>query len=259
MQYFPVFITAIFCLNTAIVQADDNNPAEQDGVTVGLASRYAPRYSGASDYYWNPLPVFQARQGAFFADTDKGIGYDLQAGGFYLEQTLGYSFGRTDHNSSWRDGSHRLQGMGTIDGALNTGIEIGWQFSDRLSVAAKAILPLTDSQGAQYQGSITDIFFKNQDDSLGFQASLLFGDARYNTLFYGVSSAQSQRSGYRTYHAGGGLYGQSLYLFWTHQVDRHWAVNLLAGYTHLNDKAADSPIVYRTHQGEGTLAVTYRF
>ncbi|WP_026357875.1 MipA/OmpV family protein [Dickeya zeae] len=52
-----------------------------------------------------------------------------------------------------------------------------------------------------------------------------------------------------------GLYGQS----GSHQFDSHWTTLLRGGYTHLNDKASDSPIVFRADQGEGTVAVTYTF
>lgn len=37
------------------------------------------------------VPVLQGRNGAFFIDTQKGVGYDLQnASGWYFEHTLGY-------------------------------------------------------------------------------------------------------------------------------------------------------------------------
>ncbi|ACT08046.1 MltA-interacting MipA family protein [Dickeya chrysanthemi Ech1591] len=259
VRHRPFYIATLFFAVSNLSWADDTAPGQQDGVTLGLAAHNAPRYSGSDERAWAMLPVIQARQGAFFFDTAKGAGYDLQFGQFYLEHTLGYAPGRTDKKSSFRAGSDKLRGMGNIDGVLNTAVALGWQFTDQLSVEAKAILPLTDSQGVQYQTSLTSILFQDKSDTLGAQGTLLFGDARYNNLFYGVNQQQSQNSGYRTYQAESGLYGQSISLFWTHQFDPHWAATLSGSYTHLNDKAADSPIVFSANQSEGTFAVTYAF
>jgi hypothetical protein len=67
------------------------------------------------------VPVLQGRNGAFFIDTQKGVGYDLQnASGWYFEHTLGYDLGRADKNASWRAGANNLKGMGDIDASLNT-------------------------------------------------------------------------------------------------------------------------------------------
>src|SRR5690606_33556712 len=102
------------------------------------------------------VPVVQARKGAFFIDSQKGLGYDLQAdNGLYLEHTLGYGLGRSDKNSSWREGANNLKGMGNIDATLNTAFALGWSITPWLVVEGKATLPLTDSQGIQYQTSLT--------------------------------------------------------------------------------------------------------
>ncbi|SLM61965.1 MULTISPECIES: MipA/OmpV family protein [Dickeya] len=260
MRHTPLYLaTLLFVIGSPVSQADDTRPDQKDGVTIGLATLNAPRYSGSNERQWDWLPVIQARQGAFFFDTAKGAGYDLQFGQFYLEHTLGYAAGRTDKKSSFRPGSDKLRGMGKIDGVLNTALTLGWEFTDQLSVEAKAIAPLTDSQGMQYQTSVNATLFQNDSDTLGAQASLLFGDARYNNLFYGVTASQSANSGYRAYQTNGGLYGQSVSVFWSHRFTPQWASTLSGSYTHLNDKVADSPIVFQPDQFTGIMAVTYSF
>lgn len=112
----------------------------------------------------------------------QGIGYDLQAdNGLYLEHTLGYSLGRTDKNSTWRDGSAKLRGMGNNDTATaNTALAVGWS-APWLSFEGKATLPLTDSQGVHYQTSVT-LLPLNDTDTVALQSAAL-GDRRYmNTL-----------------------------------------------------------------------------
>ncbi|BBR05273.1 hypothetical protein WP3S18C02_25430 [Klebsiella quasipneumoniae] len=134
---------------TSCVQANDN--ASSGSFTIGLGGRYAPRYSGSDKQVWQVVPVLQGRNGAFFIDSQKGVGYDLQnTSGWYFEHTLGYDLGRKDKNASWRAGANNLKGMGDIDVSLNTALAVGWQAFSWLSVEGKATLPLTDSQGVSY-------------------------------------------------------------------------------------------------------------
>lgn len=187
-------------------QADDGTAS--DSLTVGLGGEYAPRYSGSDKQVWQVVPVLQGRKGAFFIDAQKGGGYDLQNdSGWYFEHTLGYDFGRAEKNSGWREGANNLKGMGDIDATLNTGLSAGWQAAPWLSMEGKATLPLTDSQGASYQASVTLIPLQNNQDTVAFQSAALFGDSRYLNTWYGVSERQSRRTGYRRYAAPGGFYG----------------------------------------------------
>ncbi|CCJ78136.1 Outer membrane protein V [Cronobacter muytjensii 530] len=180
----------------------------------------------------------QARHGAFFFDTEKGLGYDLQSdSGVYVEQSLGVSPGRADKDSDWRDGADSLKGMGSIKTALNTGLALGWAVTPWLVAEGKATLPLTDSQGVQYQTSLTLLPFQDAADTVAFQTAVLFGDSRYMNTFYGVSNS----------------------LIWSHQFGEHWGTTLSAGYTWLGDNAADSPIVRQRNQTSAAVAVTYTF
>ena len=122
---------------TSCVQANDN--ASSGSFTIGLGGRYAPRYSGSDKQVWQVVPVVQGRNGAFFIDSQKGVGYDLQnTSGWYFEHTLGYDLGRKDKNASWRAGANNLKGMGDIDVSLNTALAVGWQAFSWLSVEGKA-------------------------------------------------------------------------------------------------------------------------
>lgn len=63
----------------------DESTTPPPSVTLGIAGINAPRYSGADKQHWQLMPVILARDGAFFLDSQKGIGYDLQAdNGLYL-------------------------------------------------------------------------------------------------------------------------------------------------------------------------------
>lgn len=163
---------------TSCVQANDDTSSGT--FTIGLGGHYTPRYSGSDKQVWQVVPVLQGRNGAFFIDTQKGVGYDLQnASGWYFEHTLGYDLGRADKNVSWRAGANNLKGMGDIDASLNTALAVGWQALSWLSVEGKATLPLTDSQGVSYQASLTLLPVQTDHDTVAFQTAALFGDNRY--------------------------------------------------------------------------------
>jgi outer membrane scaffolding protein for murein synthesis (MipA/OmpV family) len=244
---------------SASVRADQAAPADPS-LMVGIGAVNTPRYSGSDQRQWQVVPLVQARDGAFFFDSQKGLGYDLQAdNGLYLEHTLGYNLGRSDDNNLWRDGSDKLKGMGNISAVANTAIAVGWQATPWFSVEGKATLPLTDSQGVQYQGSVTLLPWQTSTDTVALQTAALFGDARYNNTFYGVNQQQSERSGYATYHSGGGFYGMQSSLTWNHQYSAQWGSMLIGNYTWLGDKADDSPIVYRRNEFTAIAAITYSF
>lgn len=243
---------------SAGAKAEDNT--SQDGILVGLGAQSAPDYSGSDKQRWQAIPVVQARKGAIFFDSQRGLGYDLQSdSGLYLEHTLGYGFGRADHDSDWRDGSDRLSGMGNIKATMNTGIAAGWAVSPWLTLEAKAVLPLTDSQGVNYRASVTLIPVQTEEDNISLQTAALFADSRYMHTWYGVNAHQSANSGFSAYSPAAGFYGVETNLTWSHQFTRHWGGALIAGYTWLNDHAADSPIVFRHNEVTGTAAITYSF
>lgn len=229
-------------------------------LTVGVGGQSAPRYSGSDKRQWQVLPLVQARDGAFFFDSVKGLGYDLQSDtGLYLEHTLGYSLGRSDRDSGWRDGADNLRGMGNIKAAVNTALAVGWIATPWLSLEGKATLPLSDGQGGHYQTSATLIPLQNDKDIVAFETAALFGDSRYMNTFYGVSSPQSLRTGYARYRAAGGFYGIDSNLTWSHQFTSHWGSAVSAEYTWLGYHAGHSPIVHRRNNTTASLAVLYTF
>ncbi|WP_313656045.1 MipA/OmpV family protein [Pantoea sp.] len=238
----------------------DASATPPPSVTLGIAAINAPRYSGADKQHWQLLPLVQARDGALFFDSQKGVGYDLQTdNGFYLEHTLGYGLGRSDRNSSWRDGDDRLRGMGKIDPTLNTSLALGWSVTPWLVLEEKATLPLSDSQGVQYRTSVTLIPWQTSSDTVALQVAALSGDGRYMNTWYGVSSQQSAQSGFKRYGAAGGFYGTDSSLTWSHQFTSAWAASVIADYTWLDKHAADSPVVARRNNVSATLALSYTF
>ncbi|QUE96853.1 MipA/OmpV family protein [Klebsiella pasteurii] len=255
----PYMVVPFLMVITPGARADEA-AAPSDGLTIGVGGKYAPRYSGSDKQIWQVVPVIQGRKGAFFIDSQKGIGYDLSGdSGLYFEHTLGYDLGRAEKNSSWRDGANTLKGMGNIKATMNTAFAVGWSVTPWLTVEGKATLPLTDAQGVHYQTSATLLLVQNTQDIVALKSAALFGDSRYVNTFYGVDHQQSLRSGYRPYRSAGGFYGIDNALTWSHQYDEHWGSTLSAGYSWLGEHAADSPLVSRRNEGSVTAAITWTF
>ncbi len=253
-------ITCFALAGTASGVWADAAGASQQSLVIGMGGQSAPSYSGSDKRHWQVTPLVQAREGAFFFDSQKGLGYDLQSdNGLYLEHTLGYSLGRSDRDSDWREGSDKLKGMGNIKATVNTTMAVGWLATPWLSLEGMATLPLSDGQGGHYQTSVTFIPLQNETDMVAFKAATLFGDSRYMNTFYGISDRQSLRSGYAPYRAAGGFYGIDGNLTWSHQFTAHWGSAVSAEYTWLDDHAGHSPIVYRRNGTTVSLAVLYTF
>jgi len=252
-------VSLMLTLSVLNARAEDSHASEQN-VTVGLAASNTARYSGAKQRHWQAVPVIQWRDGPVFFDSQKGIGYDLQTeNGLYLEHTLGFSLGRSDRDSSWREGSDSLKGMGNIAPVVNTALAIGWSVTPWFIMEGKATLPLSDSQGVQYQTSVTVIPWQTKSDTVALQVAGLFGDDRYMNTFYGVNADQHARSGYSQYSAKGGFYGTDTSVTWSHQFASGWGTSLIGDYRWLDKNAADSPVVFRHNDASLTAAITYSF
>ena len=173
--------------------------------------------------------------------------------------TLGYNLGRSDRDSDWRDGSDKLRGMGKIKATVNTAFAVGWTLTPWLTVEGKATLPLSDSQGVNYQTSATLIPLQTASDTVAFSTAALFGDSRDMNTVYGISDRQSARSGYAPYQAAGGFYGTDSNLTWSHQFPPNWGALLSVDYTWLDSHAKNSPIVSRRNGTSAMLGVLYTF
>ncbi|MDF7662675.1 MipA/OmpV family protein [Erwiniaceae bacterium L1_54_6] len=255
-----LYMASLVLTGTAVTVRADDAASSQKNFSIGMAGQSLPRYSGSDKRRWQLVPLVQARDGAFFVDSQKGLGYDLQSdSGLYLEHTLGYNLGRSERNSDWRDGSDRLKGMGNIKATVNTSVAAGWSVTPWLTLEGKATVPLSDSQGVNYQTSATLIPLQTSTDTVAFSTAALFGDSRFMNTFYGISAEQSQHTGYAQYHAPGGFYGADTSLTWSHQFTPHWGALASADYIWLDKHAEESPIVLRRNEAALTLGVLYTF
>ncbi|WP_227317997.1 MipA/OmpV family protein [Cedecea davisae] len=237
-----------------------NYQEDESAVTLSLGALTSPRYSGSDEQTTSVIPLIHWQENNFFLDSIKGLGVHLQNDdGLYLEPTIGYDSGRTDKNSGLRKGSAKLKGMGNISATVNSTVALGWAVTPWLVFEGKTTLPLSDGQGVSYSTAINYIPLMDDDNTLTFQASALFGDTRFLNTWYGVSRKQNDRSGYARYSTSGGFYGADTGLTWTHQFSGHWGGWFSVNYAWLAKNAARSPIVMQRGGTTGILAINYTF
>ncbi|HDL7336656.1 TPA: MipA/OmpV family protein [Yersinia enterocolitica] len=256
------YVSATFAVCAPLVAfpALSEEPQNNNHVSIGVSAINTPRYSGSDETTTIFAPVIDVREAFLFVNFEKGLGYEIELpAGFYFQNAVGYSAGRKDKDKDMQFGSDKLRGMSEIKGTMNTSLALGWNINDRISTEISVWLPLGESYGARYTGSVTGVLLKGDSNIVTLRLAALFGDRRYNQTYYGVDARQSQGSGYAKYAPGGGMYGQSVALSWIHIFSEHWSATLGGNYTHLNDKVAESPIVFKKDGLDGFAAVSYTF
>ena len=261
MKKHNAFISGVIFLPAALMSLNAFADTESaTDITVGLGVQEAEKYSGSNEDSYSVLPYLRIQQGNFYLDSEKGLGYEYTwSNGLYAEEALGYSTGRTESDSEWRAGSDKLKGMGKIKAAINSTSTLGWKINPYLAVEGNVIMPLTDSQGMQYNAGMKFKLLETSTDKLELSSKANFGDARFINTFYGVNAEQSANSGFRKYHTGGGFYGYDAGLSWTHAFNDNWWSYANVTYTQLSSKAKNSSIVKRDDSTNVTLGIFYSF
>lgn len=220
---------------------------------IGAGAAYKPEYQGSDKYEFSAIPLFSAQ--FFDVVTVDSTGVDLkvyQVGSFRLDASIGYDIGRKE------DDADELRGMGDVDFGVTVGGKATYEFGPAsVFVGVDKTIGGSDgllvNAGAAVTAPITDSFI------LGAEASATFADTNYMESYFGVSAAQSARSGHAQYKAEAGFKSVDASLKATWLIDEHWtligkqSVGLLVG------NAADSPLVKEKFQSNTMLALGYRF
>lgn len=231
---------------------------------LGVGPGVAPEFQGAGDVDVVPYAlvdavwagrVFINWRNGLFEEIEDGIGVNAwNLPNLRVALSFRYDKGREESDSS------RLRGLGDIDGSVELAalfrliIEQHWAFSTRLR---------RDVSGG-HEGTLAD-FLLGYENWLpeGVLYDVNFGatwaNKDYMKLFFGVSAAQSARSGFDRYEPEGDFRdiffngGVTVYL------SERWFVDGRSRFALLTGDAADSPIVKDEFQVEAGVAVGYDF
>lgn len=249
--------------------ADDETPSRRSwDASVGFITSLSPEYGGAARQRVQVEPGFFVRWGRVSV---------ASRGAFVVRSADGGGGGgvRVDLSRSerWRlglglriDGGRRessspdLAGLGDIRRTFRARLSGSYRLDDGWRAGGAVTVDALDRDG----GTIGE-FTLGRDlrpwprTSVGFGASLSFGDARHLQSYYGITPQQSARSGYPVYAPGAGLRSASLGVGARTAVGEDWVVLYGANVSRLLGPAAASPLTRRTTSWGLNAGLVYRF
>lgn len=243
---------------TVVCLAGTLGTAAQAQNYIGISAAVAPRYEGAKDYRFLPVPLIHYENGPFFISPRAGLpsaglkwqlGEHVHAGVF-----VGAHLGRD------ADDSDILHGLDDIDMHATYGAYIEWQYG-ALGLGAAYRQAARSGYGGVGELRATYRVWQIGRDSVSVGARTEWASDDYMRTWYGISASQAARSeaGLRRYSASSGFKSGGIFASWTHRLDQSWAVNATAGVNTLFGDARDSPVSERSTNYFGGVGLTYAF
>lgn len=238
--------------------------------TVGVGTVYTPAFTGSKDYQALAFPDLKVEyKDRFFASLFEGVGYNVvNNDSWRAGPIMKFDFGRTeDDDNPFRiagDKTKALKGLGDVDASVELGGFVEYSFGP-----FSTSLELRQGIGG-HEGLIgeTDFNYKGFAGLFGksvmysFGPKLTFADSNYNEAYFGITQAQSAKSGLAQYSAGSGLVSYGVSAFAMMPVSDSVSLGVFGGYDRLASEVADSPLVKERgdeNQFTGGLRLTYEF
>jgi MipA family protein len=221
-------------------------------VVVGAGAMYSPKFEGSEDMEIVPVPFLSATFGDIVHITPLGLTVDVyKVENFTISAKGGYEFGRDEGDSK------HLRGLGDIDGGGVFGGVIAYQLGP-LELKAEIDKTFGGSDGLTGKlGAEVSHFWGQFIFSAG--ASATWADENHMESYFGVTRAQSTKSGLAEYDAGAGFKRIDLTASATYMASENWFVRGQAELGILTGDAKDSPIVQKTTQPSVMMFVGYKF
>ncbi|WP_341487236.1 MipA/OmpV family protein [Pararhizobium sp. A13] len=221
-------------------------------VMVGAGAIYAPKFEGSDEFELVPIPMISATFGDRVTIDPGGLTVDvLKSNGFKFLVKGGYGGGRDE------DDSDHLRGLGDIDAGAVVGAQLSYELGP-VEFYASVDKTIGGSDGLVGElGANVSHHYDRFILSAG--ASATIADDNHMESYFGVTAAQSARSGLRQYEASAGLKRFDVEASVTYMATENWVVRGQAGVGFLTGDAKDSPIVQNDVQPSAMLIVGYKF
>lgn len=243
--------------------------ADGEGVhwaaALGLGAR--PDYEGSDRYRIIPVgglkAAWESGRYAELAGTESS-GSSVRVSGnlianspFELGPVLQYRLGRGDVESNFVDA------MKNVDPAVEGGVFAAWQMKPwgvGITYAAD-MADAHDGSLIELAGEYKDAVSPNMD--VGVTLASTWGSGSYNSTYFGVSGADSARSGLKEYNADSGFkdVGGRVKVGWAGDNWGPWKIIATFAYFRMVGEAADSPVVKKAgdeNQFFGGIALAYQ-
>jgi MipA family protein len=238
--------------------AEDGEKKEPRRIRVGVGAQFVPGYPGADSLSLRPLVDVSLSRGSKpfgFEAPDESFGPSLiKEGGLEIGPALNFEGSRTANDVG--------ADLDKVGFTFEAGAFVQYAFSPKFRVRTEVRKGLGGHEG--WIGQLgADYVARDGDDWLfSIGPRLTVSDGRYHRAYFGVTPAESARTGLAAYRPEGGVQAVGATAGFLKQLDRRWGIYSYAKYDRLVGDAADSPVV-RVHgsrdQFSGGLALTYTF
>lgn len=234
---------------------------------VTLVTQHGPDYPGARTSGLSVRPGLYLRWGRVAISSGGGWASprqddDLRGLGLELRRTRSMRLNlglRVDSGRS-EDAAPALAGMGDVKRTVRVRLGATWAFAPQWELRAGWTIDAFGRGG----GNLGEL--KLQHDwplaprlHLTTGASLSLAGDRYLQTYYGVTPAQSARTGYPVFEPGMGLRDVSLFSTLRADIGEDWVGQLGAGVTHMLGDAAHSPLTQRRTGWSVSAGLGWRF
>jgi MipA family protein len=273
-------ITALSALVVSVPAGAQTSAKKDEGpwsVSVGLFAISTPEYEGGKRRVAGVLPDFdisyKTKDWGKFGVGSKSRGASwtiIDKEEYSLGFLLGGDTGRSEKDGTvFRPGSKRLRGLGEIKAAGEVGvfghIVLGVPLS--LQVIRGLGDEKQDSNNFSFKGHRgtriefgSEIPFKLSEAlTLSVSPGISWADKNYMQTYFGVTGAQSARSGFKELRADGGIKSINIGAGLNYQIDKNWSANAGITFHQLRGSAAKSPITEQKRQTSAILGVSYAF
>lgn len=241
----------------------NGGPAQDWDIRIGAGAVYQPDYEGSDDYEISPLPMLMInyRDLVFLRGPTLGANAftwkgDRPGNKLQIGPLVRYQFGRDEGDND------ALRGMGDIDGSVELGGFINYGLGP-WSAGLTVFQDVSDSHDG-LTAKVSAGYRLPLGPKLMLRGEIFstWADDNYTTTFFGVTAAQSARSGMAQYRPEGGFKDAGIGLDINYSLTENWGLTGRLGYKRMLGDAADSPLVEdrgSANQFSTGLFVNYKF
>jgi len=232
---------AAIALSAAPAAAQDEESGERDWiVSLGAGARISPKYPGADNYGFSPMPIFGLRREGDplpVEAPDEGAGFG------FLGDDSAFDFGPTLQFERKREEEDVGAPVGEVDFTVEAGAFAQVYLGDNFRIRAEGRKGLGGHDG--WVGDIMADFVLRDESTYVFTIGprARWADNDYHDAYFGVTPGVATAAGIPAFNPDDGFYSIGAYAGLTYMLGRRWGVYTYAGYDRLIGDAADSPIV----------------
>jgi outer membrane protein len=252
----PLAFLLLSQLTATAAAAEDGEKKPPRRFRAGLGPQFVPAYPGADKLSLRPLVDVSLSRGNKpfdFEAPDESAGLPLiKSGGLEIGPALSF------------EGSRKAEDVGAaldkVPFTVEAGAFVQYAFGPSFRIRTELRRGVGGHDGWTGQAGADYVARDGDDWLVSIGPRVTFSDARYHRAYFGVTPAESARTGLAAYRPGGGIQALGATAGFIKQLDKRFGLYGYAKYDRLVGDSADSPVV-RTYgsrdQFSGGLALTY--